>query len=388
MVIRTKKSAAQLHLRKRTKKRKSRLTGGTGVYTCDKTKLGTGSFGTVLECKSNDKTSIVAVKIAKNEKSIHELQNEIDIYIKLGNENTHIVKMIEGANIIFEGGQPNPGHYLVLEYCNSGDLSNFVKENDTYNITEILKQIFNGMTYLFEKHVLHLDLKPGNILVHTSATTGEHTFKIADFGLAKDISTPNNDNTIKVDLTTMKAGTPIYKPTFKNIDRSTYFRDLYAFYCIMYYLYYRIHYNIMSEKDKTDISTYETKQILKLTQPQIISEISDNLIELQKDIFTQIKEDFEKIKAQGSVFTPRGKPNLNLSGINVLNISGLESNDNEPSFDKINVNNKFYKSYYSEINKLLKKALPIKPLTQKKVKEQSVNTSLAGNTVPVTVSEQ
>ena len=383
MVIQSKKQnrnqLRKLRKLRVTKKHKTRLTGGNGEYTCDDTTLGKGGFGTVLACKSKDKTT-VAVKIAKNEKSIHELQNEIAIYTILGNENNHIVNHIIGATIRFER-ENSPTDYLVLEYCNSGDLSKFVKESPVYDITEILKQIFDGMTYLFKKHVLHLDLKPGNILVHKS-DTGEHTFKITDFGLAKDISTPNNANTINVDLTTMKAGTPIYKPTFKNIDRSTYFRDLYAFYCIMYYLYYRNHYNIMSEKDKTDISSYETKQILKLTQLQIISEISDNLIELQKDVFTQIKKDFEKIKAQGTVFTPRGKPNLNVSGINVLNISGLESNNNEPSFDKIKVDNDFYKSYYHEINKLLKEALPINPLNKKR-EAIAVNSSLAGNTVPV-----
>lgn len=414
MVIKSKKQI-KIHLHKlskltklrATKKHKKRLTGGVRVYTCDNTTIGKGGFGTVLACKSDDKldtvctgiessvqcnatgvtppisvSSMVAVKIAKTDKSIPELQNEIDIYKILGTSNTHIVKRIDDAHIKFNDGNI-PDQYLVLEYCNGGDLSNFVKTTDTYNITDILGQIFDGMTYLFEKHILHLDLKPGNILVHTS-DADTHTFKIADFGLAKHITGSDNSNIIRVDLTTMKAGTPIYKPTFKNIDRSTYFRDLYAFYCIMYYLYNKEHYNVIPAPKKM-LTQYETKQIVNLT-PNILPEISKSLTALQSTVFSQIKADFEKVKAQGTAFTKRGKPNLNISGIDPLNISGSESNNNEPSFDKINVDNDFYKSYYLELKGLLAKAQPITPLKQQKDKNISVNSTLAGNTAPV--SEQ
>ena len=386
-----------------TKKHKTRLTGGNGEYKCGAATLGIGGFGTVLACKaddksddkSDDKADIVAVKVANTGKSIPELKNEMAIYTILGNKNVHIVNHRIGANIIFEGAHPKPNHYLVLEYCNSGDLSKFVKETETYNITEILKQIFDGMTYLFETHILHLDLKPGNILVHKSETD-THTFKIADFGLSKHIPDTINLMPIKVDLTTMTAGTPIYKPTYSNIYRSTYFRDLYAFYCIMYYLYYRRNYNIMSkEKDKDkdkkikkkSINTYETKEIVVITQniltpsSNILTSISTILTVLQSNVIDQITKEFKDVKKKGTVITYRGKTNLNMSGVSRLNISGSDPNNNEPSFDKIKVDNDFYNSYYSNIKNLLAIAQPIKPLTPQKGKDIFVTSSLAGNTM-------
>lgn len=75
-------------------------------------------------------------------------------------------------------------HLLVMEYCNNGDLHDYIKKNLGGFMTEdqaieALTQILNGFKDLIGLMVLHRDIKLKNIMVHNS------TLKIADFGLSK-----------------------------------------------------------------------------------------------------------------------------------------------------------------------------------------------------------
>lgn len=79
-----------------------------------------------------------------------------------------------------------PGYcYLVIEYCNSGDLAEYIAENSDgepfpeSEAQEIFFQICEGFAYLKQFNIIHRDLKPNNIMVHN------RIFKIGDFGLAK-----------------------------------------------------------------------------------------------------------------------------------------------------------------------------------------------------------
>jgi polo-like kinase 4 len=74
-------------------------------------------------------------------------------------------------------------HYLVLELCEGGDLFAYIKEYGKLSEEEtkhIGEQLLNGIQYLHEYHVMHRDLKLGNILLDKAKTH----IKIADFGLA------------------------------------------------------------------------------------------------------------------------------------------------------------------------------------------------------------
>ncbi|KAK4813285.1 hypothetical protein QYF61_020864 [Mycteria americana] len=82
--------------------------------------------------------------------------------------------------------------YLVMEYCNGGDLADYLHTMRTLSedtIRLFLQQIAGAMKMLHSKGIIHRDLKPQNILL--SYTGGRKSnpnnirIKIADFGFAR-----------------------------------------------------------------------------------------------------------------------------------------------------------------------------------------------------------
>ena len=74
--------------------------------------------------------------------------------------------------------------FLILEYCEDGNLKNLIDKNNPPCLSEdktlgIMYQILQGFKELIKQGVIHRDLKPENILVNKGV------FKIADFGFSK-----------------------------------------------------------------------------------------------------------------------------------------------------------------------------------------------------------
>lgn len=156
-----------------------------------------------------------------------------------------------------------PYKYIALEYCNNGNLDNYAKFNNKYNIINIISQIFNGLFYLYKKHIVHLDLTPANIFVHK---IDNDIFKIGDFGLSK-LDT-------NISIAVLKLGTKLYKPPIKVSKNILYYIDLYAFFCNIFYLYERIYYNNDIDRRKAIINT----------DNEILDKIICVLMQLQTDI--------------------------------------------------------------------------------------------------------
>jgi serine/threonine protein kinase len=68
----------------------------------------------------------------------------------------------------------------IMKPLSSPDASHGLQWRERY---EIIKGICDGLLHLHEKRILHLDLKPGNILIDDHMVP-----KIADFGLSRCLS--------------------------------------------------------------------------------------------------------------------------------------------------------------------------------------------------------
>ena len=69
----------------------------------------------------------------------------------------------------------------VMEYCEGGELFNYIVKNQRLNEDEaafFYYQIINGLEYIHSLGIVHRDLKPENLLL-----INKHILKIIDFGL-------------------------------------------------------------------------------------------------------------------------------------------------------------------------------------------------------------
>ncbi|KAF8697791.1 hypothetical protein HU200_035277 [Digitaria exilis] len=113
-----------------------------------------------------------------------------------------IIMEVEGKQTIGEIQQ----RFICLEYVPNGSLDNYIKEkthgygwNTRY---QIIKGICQGLHYLQQIPMYHLDLKPANVLLGAKMEP-----KISDFGLSRCID--GDQFTI---FTTHVQGTPGYIP--------------------------------------------------------------------------------------------------------------------------------------------------------------------------------
>ena len=76
--------------------------------------------------------------------------------------------------------------YLVLDYCNEGDLGAYLKEKKKINEDEAVEyfvQILHAFQTLVKNKIMHRDFKLPNVLKHNGV------IKIPDFGFAKLLGT-------------------------------------------------------------------------------------------------------------------------------------------------------------------------------------------------------
>ena len=144
--------------------------------------LGKGTFGEVYLVKHNITGIIRAMKVI--DKNNVELQGEELSDEEILNE-INILKKIDHPNImkIFEFYKTSTTYYLILEFCEGGNLYDFVYENhlSEFQVIYIMFQIFSAMNYCHKMKILHRDLKPDNILIKKNQD-GLCRVKICDFG--------------------------------------------------------------------------------------------------------------------------------------------------------------------------------------------------------------
>ncbi|XP_006634361.1 serine/threonine-protein kinase 17A [Lepisosteus oculatus] len=80
---------------------------------------------------------------------------------------------------------------LVLEYAAGGEIFNqCVADRDEAfkeeEVKRLMRQILEGVAFLHKNNVVHLDLKPQNILLTSASPVGD--IKIVDFGLSRIVS--------------------------------------------------------------------------------------------------------------------------------------------------------------------------------------------------------
>ncbi len=182
-----------------------KLTKGTvlaGHYKIIK-ELGKGGMGLVYQAEDMKFSGrrMVAIKvlpeqISQNKIAMEEFKEEFLTASQLVHQN--ICGMYE-----FKEEASLESYFLVLEYLSGEPLRTVLWKKKRYTFKEALplfKQIADGLDFAHGRKVLHLDIKPGNIMVNE-----DNEVKLMDFGLARQM----NSNLGYVSLAE-SIGTPLY----------------------------------------------------------------------------------------------------------------------------------------------------------------------------------
>ncbi|XP_022901335.1 serine/threonine-protein kinase ULK3 [Onthophagus taurus] len=153
-------------------------------------KVGGGSFSTVYrafpkgEQKAKDGNDEVAVKCIHRDKRAG---------IEIAVAEIKLMKSLNHPNIVrfYDFGGDSKYIYIIMEYCNEGDLSKLIKQR--YKLVETLVQMLMqhlalAMKYLRQHNLCHMDLKPQNLLLTRNPGLA---LKVADFGLSRILCESN-----------------------------------------------------------------------------------------------------------------------------------------------------------------------------------------------------
>ena len=140
--------------------------------------LGSGAYGDVFKAKHKITGEIYSIKVI-DKKMIEKENKGYQIFVE-----NEMLNYCNHPNIIkiFGCYEDKESFYLVEEYCQKGDLAEFLNQNSILTKEEIqfiVGQIVLCLEYLSTLHIIHRDIKPENFMIDKN-----FNLKLIDFGTA------------------------------------------------------------------------------------------------------------------------------------------------------------------------------------------------------------
>lgn len=144
------------------------------------TVVGTGGFGSVHLIEDVRTEERAAAKILRQPRQ--QVRAEASVLFRLI-KSAFVVKFLA----LYES--PHNESILVTEYLAGGDLVTRTA-SDTYDLTEekcqiFIRQICRGLQFIHSSNVIHLDLKPFNVIF--AKPDDDYDLRIIDFGISQEL---------------------------------------------------------------------------------------------------------------------------------------------------------------------------------------------------------
>jgi len=145
-------------------------------------KIGGGGMAIVYKAKCMLLNRYVAIKILRT-----EFTNDEE-FVKRFRVEAQAAASLSHPNIvsIYDVGNENGIHYIVMEYIDGITLKEYITENGKLpwkRAVNIAIQICSAIDQAHRNHIVHRDIKPHNILL-----TKDGIAKVTDFGIARAVS--------------------------------------------------------------------------------------------------------------------------------------------------------------------------------------------------------
>lgn len=144
--------------------------------------IGEGGMALVYKAECALLQRVVAIKILRAQFSadrefVERFRREAQAAASLSHPNV--------VNI-FDVGQEDEIHYIVMEYIPGRNLKEIIQEEAPFSLNRALRitlQICEALRHAHEHNIVHRDIKPHNILM-----TADGTVKVTDFGIARAVT--------------------------------------------------------------------------------------------------------------------------------------------------------------------------------------------------------
>lgn len=170
-------------------------------------KIGEGGMGVVYKARHIALNQVVAIKMlhVNGLDSVSRLRFQQEAKAVNSLDHPLIVRVRDFG--VSESGQP----HMVLDFIDGTTLEKQLKTHGALTFSQarnIFSQVCDAMAHAHERHVLHRDLKPGNIML-VERRDQEPFVKIVDFGIAK-ITDPGQESGMNLTRTGDVFGSPFY----------------------------------------------------------------------------------------------------------------------------------------------------------------------------------
>lgn len=194
--------------------------------------LGRGGMGVVYKARQKSLNRLVALKLlaperVDNPQFAERFAKEAQALAALNHP--HIVA-------VYDFGQAGGFYYLLMEFVDGMNLRQILKSKrlTPKEALSIIPPICEALQCAHDRGIVHRDIKPENLLIDKIGTV-----KIADFGIARIVAAPTDENPgtdshAAVTAQTLPLGTPGYAAPEQTNGQADHRADIYSLGVVLY----------------------------------------------------------------------------------------------------------------------------------------------------------
>ncbi|KAA6379841.1 MAG: putative NEK protein kinase [Streblomastix strix] len=283
-------------------------------------KIGKGAFGTVFQMKEIKSQRIVAIKEVDYDtdeekqrfhKEVSVMRDVYHILQQASSSSSQLpfIHVVEPLGYFLNEDEDKA--YLVLEYCENGDLRKYIynMKNLGTEITntkafQLIGQIAVALNQLHMNGIIHGDIKPENILL-----TQYFQVKLSDFGLTRKLQEGRGYTTNRGGTTYYLAPELLHGQSAHGKRMKTIAADIWSFGIMLFELLAQKHpffdsndinlspleiYNRIIDEEPTDLPDHYSNNLKKLIRQMLIKDAArritaEAILEDHDVVFSQTK---------------------------------------------------------------------------------------------------